>query len=155
MIDYKKLRRINPEAARQAVLDYLASAGGNIAATARAFGITRIVVYDILARARAGNLADQDRAPRRRPNQTPPELENRIIAARNRTGLGYERLSRYLAERGVYVPWSTIRNVLKRNRHRLDPPSRLRQRAEATVKRLKQDKRPPVGAMLERFRSYR
>ena len=34
-IDYEQLRRINPEAARQAVLDYLESTGGNISQTAK------------------------------------------------------------------------------------------------------------------------
>src|SRR3972149_4188830 len=33
-IDYKRLRRINPQAARQAVLEYLASANGRAAAPA-------------------------------------------------------------------------------------------------------------------------
>jgi hypothetical protein len=50
-IDYKRLRSINPQTARLAVLEYLDSADGNVAATARAFGITRPVVYNILAKA--------------------------------------------------------------------------------------------------------
>jgi transposase-like protein len=60
----KRLRRINAEAARRAVLDYLASAHGNIAATARAFGITRPVVYKILAKSRSGDLRDRPKTPR-------------------------------------------------------------------------------------------
>ena len=56
-IDYKALRRINPVAARQAVLDYLASCNHNVAETARAFGITRPVVYAI-QRKQAGDLQD-------------------------------------------------------------------------------------------------
>jgi transposase-like protein len=130
MIDYKNLRRINPEAARQAVLDYLDSTGG-VSATARIFGINRSVVYDIQRRARDGNLADRSHAPHRQPNRTPKRTENRVIAARNRTGFGYRRLRRYLAARGLDMPLSTIRKILKRHRHRLDPPSRLRARAEA------------------------
>jgi hypothetical protein len=43
-IDYKQLRRINPEAARRAVLDYLRSSGHNIAKTAAVFGINRPVL---------------------------------------------------------------------------------------------------------------
>ncbi len=40
-IDYKALRKINPEAARQAVLEYLASSSHNIAATARGTKVGR------------------------------------------------------------------------------------------------------------------
>ena len=130
MIDYKKLRRIDPETARQAVLDYLASVDGNVSAAARAFGVQRSVVYDIQRRARAGTLADRSRRPHRQPNKTPPRVESRVVAARNRTGLGNRRLSRYLAGHGLHVPPSTISAILARNRGRLDPPSLLR-RAEA------------------------
>ena len=58
-IDYKQLRGINPEAARQAVLDYLESIGGNILHTAKVFGINRCVVYDILRKKAAGDLSDR------------------------------------------------------------------------------------------------
>ena len=126
VIDYKRLRAVSPEAARQAVLGYLDHAGGNVAATARAFGINRTVVYDIRARARAGSLADRPRTPHRQPFKTPRRVENRVVAARNRTGLGYQRLSAYLAARGLHLPWSTIRNILQRNRGRLKPVRRRR-----------------------------
>ena len=126
LIDYKKLRRIDPEAARQAVLDFLASHAGNVSATARAFGIGRSVVYDIVRRARQGNLADRSRTPHHQPAKTPASVETRVIAARNRTGFGYKRLSAYLAGRGLDIPWSTVRNILRRNRHRLVPLPRRR-----------------------------
>jgi transposase-like protein len=123
VIDYKNLRRIDPEAARRAVLDYLSSVDGNVSATARAFGIQRSVVYDIQRRARDGNLADRSYVPHRQPFKTPRRVESRVVAARNRTGLGNRRLSRYLAERGLHVSPGTIRNILARNRDRLDPRS--------------------------------
>jgi transposase-like protein len=145
MIDYKNLRRINPEAARQAVLNYLHSSGG-VSATARIFGINRSVVYDIQRRAREGDLADRSHAPHRQPARTPKRTENRVIAARNRTGFGYKRLRRYLAERGLDMPLTTIRKILKRNRHRLDPPSRLRARAAAILAREAAAKNPPMDA---------
>jgi DNA invertase Pin-like site-specific DNA recombinase len=44
-INYKVLRKINPEAARLAVIEYLST---NISEAARIFGIQRTVVYDIL-----------------------------------------------------------------------------------------------------------
>ncbi len=153
LIDYKNLRRINPEAARQAVLDYLGSARGNVSAAARAFGIQRAVVYDIQRRARAGSLADRSSTPHRQPFKTPPRVENRVVAAKNRTGLGNRRLSRYLAGRGLYVPPSTIRNILTRNRHRLDPTSLLRRRAEARQPRPERQEDPQ--AFLQRLRAFR
>ena len=55
-IDYKKLREINPEAARKAVLEYLMTNNHNIANTARVFGINRTVVYDILRKEKEGDL---------------------------------------------------------------------------------------------------
>src|SRR3972149_4476056 len=122
-IDYKRLRRINPQAARQAVLEYLASAHGNVAATARAFGITRPVVYDILAKARSGDLGDRPKIPRHQPRKTPAEVEERVIAAKNLTHLGPKRLSLYLAKyEDLHLSWATIRNILGRNRHRLTIP---------------------------------
>lgn len=150
MIDYKKLRQIDPEAARQAVLDYLASVGGNVSATARAFGINRSVVYDILFRSRAGSLSDRSRVPLRQPTKTPQRIENRVIAAKNRT----QRLSQYLALRGLHVPWSTVRNILNRNRQRLDPPSRLRSRAQAR-RRHPDSEQDSAETTLQRSRSFR
>jgi DNA-binding NtrC family response regulator len=50
-IDYKTLRNVNPEAAREAVLEYLKTNGGNKADAAKAFGINRTVLYDILKEA--------------------------------------------------------------------------------------------------------
>jgi transcriptional regulator of acetoin/glycerol metabolism len=41
-------RKINTEAARQAVLEYLKTNGGNVTDAARIFGINRSAVYDIL-----------------------------------------------------------------------------------------------------------
>jgi len=156
LIDYKKLRRIDPGTARQAVLDLLASVDGNVSAAARAFGIQRSVVYDIQRRARAGNLADRSRRPHRQPFKTLPRVESRVVAARNRTGLGNRRLSRYLAEHGLHVPPSTISAILARNRDRLDPPSLLR-RAEARHTRPERNqqaqRREELRAERERLRA--
>ncbi len=48
LINYKELRKISLKTARQSVIEYLKSTGHNISATAKAFGINRSVVYDIL-----------------------------------------------------------------------------------------------------------
>jgi hypothetical protein len=78
-IDYKQLRKINPEAARRAVLEYLRSNGHNISQTALVFGINRTVIYDILRKERGGNLKDRSRAPRNQPRRTPALLEDKVI----------------------------------------------------------------------------
>jgi hypothetical protein len=41
LTDYKPLRKINIQVARQAVIEYLKANGRNISQAARAFGITR------------------------------------------------------------------------------------------------------------------
>jgi len=47
-IDYKQIRKINPEAARRAVIEYLRTNGHNISQAALIFSINRTVVYDII-----------------------------------------------------------------------------------------------------------
>ena len=119
-IGYKQLRKINPMAARMAVLEYLRTNGGNIAGTARVFGINRPVVYDILKKERDGDLSDRPRVPKHQPNKTPDEIEDKVIEAKNKTRLGPERLSRYLLKyEEVHVPAGTIRHILRRNKHRI------------------------------------
>jgi len=119
-IDYKQLRKINPQAARQAVLDYLQSTGGNISRTAKAFSINRCVVYDILKKQASGDLSDRPRIPKHQPNKTPLEIEKKVITAKNKTRLGPIRLSLYLSKyEQVHVPPGTIRHIIRRNRHLL------------------------------------
>jgi len=119
-IDYKVLRRVNPEAARLAVVEYLESCQRNITATARAFGITRPVVYDIVKRHQEGDLTDRSWAPKHQPQKTPAPIEEAVVAAKNKIRLGPQRLSIYLAKyQGLRVPYGTIRHILRRNRHRL------------------------------------
>jgi transposase len=133
-IDYKTLREINPEAARKAVLEYLKTNGGNKAEAARVFGIRRKVVYDILKKAAEGDLRDRPKTPKHQPNKTPPEVEAKVIAARNKTNMGPERLSIYLAKyENLRVPPGTIRHILRRNRDQLEyatPPRRRREKRE-------------------------
>ena len=120
LIDYKQWRKINPQAARQAVLDYLKANGGNLAQCARAFGINRPVVYDILAKQREGQLADRSKAPHHQPRRTPAELEQPVIQAKNKTRLGPQRLSLWLGKYyQVGVPPGTIRHILRRNKDKL------------------------------------
>ena len=53
-IIYKTLRKINPVAARLALIEYLSTNKGNISDAARTFGIQRTVVYDILKKKKEG-----------------------------------------------------------------------------------------------------
>ena len=114
------MRRINPETARQAGLEYLKSNGGKIAQAARAFGINRPVVYDILRKRGEGDLTDRSKAPHRQPRKTPPQVAEKVIQARNKTRIGPERLSLHLSKyAGVTVPPGTIRHILRRNKEKI------------------------------------
>jgi len=120
-IDYKTLRKINPEAARIAVLEYLKTNGGNIASAARAFGINRPVVYDILRKEDEGDLKDRSKRPKNSPNKTPGEIEDKVIEIKNKTRLGPKRLSRHLKKyENIGVAAGTIRHILRRNKGRLN-----------------------------------
>ena len=130
-IDYKQLRKMSPEAAREAVLQYLDTNGGNKADAARVFGITRPVVYDILMKQAEGDLRDRSREPKRQPNKTPPEIEEQVVQAKNTTRKGYRRLSRHLKDyEGINVPPGTVRNILRRNKHKLTHPAPKRHKRE-------------------------
>jgi putative transposase len=119
-IDYKALRKVNAEAARKAVLEYV-KVEGSISKGARMFGITRAVVYDILRKEQEGDLRDRSRAPKHQPGKTSAIVEDKVIELKNRTHLGPERLSYYLGKyEGMVMPAGTIRHILARNRHRLE-----------------------------------
>lgn len=119
-IDYKTLRRVNPQAARQAVLEYLKTNRGNIADAARVFGINRPVVYDIKRKLNEGDLTDRSKAPKYQPGKTPVKTEDKVIAAKNKTRLGPKRLSIYLAKHEkISVPYGTIRHILRRHKSRI------------------------------------
>jgi len=119
-IDYKELRKTSPEAARMAVVEYWKSNGAHVAATARLFGINRCVVYDILRKWSQGDLRDRAKTPHHQPNKTPAEIEEQVIASKNKTGLGPQRLHHYLQQyERLSVPAATIRHILRRNKHRL------------------------------------
>lgn len=120
--DYKQLRKINPEAARKAVLEYLEKNNHNISDAAAFFGINRTVVYDIIRRANSGNLKDRSRVPKIQPRKTPREIENTIIEVKNKTQLSPKKLAEYLKKNeGLEIPTGTIRHILKRaeKNHRL------------------------------------
>ncbi len=69
-IDYKQLSKVNPEAARFAVLGYLKTNNHNISQTAQIFGINRAVVYNILRKENEGDLKDHPRTPHHQHKRT-------------------------------------------------------------------------------------
>ena len=106
--DYKELRKINPEAARRTVLDYLKSNNHNISNAAATFGINRTVVYDIIKRSNEGNLKDKPRVPKSQPRKTPQEIEHKIIEIKNKTQLRPKKLAEYLKKyEGLSIPTGT------------------------------------------------
>ena len=120
IINYKQLRKISPEAARTAVLNYLFSNSHNVTQTARTFGLQRMVVYDIIKKSKKGNLQDRSKAPKVVQNRTSQHIIEKIIEAKNKTGFGPKRLFDYLQLRyGLYVAYGTIRSILRRNEHRI------------------------------------
>ena len=119
-IDYKQLRRLNPAAARLAVLEYLKTNGGNVSATASVFGINRPVIYDILRKQDSGDLNDRSKTPHHQPGKTASLTEDKVVEFKNKTHLGPKRLSRHLKKyEGVVVAPGTIRHILRRNKNRL------------------------------------
>jgi transposase InsO family protein len=84
----------------------------------KAFGITPPTGYLWCRRAReAGSvtaLAERSRRPRTSPHQTPTELEEAVVALRQRYGWGARKLRVLLAEQGSCLPEVTINRILKR-----------------------------------------
>lgn len=114
-IDYKQLRKIDPEAARRTVIDFLETHNHNISKAALVFGINRSVVYDIIRKAEEGDLEDRPRVPKYQPTRTPQDIEDRVIKVKKETRLGAERLSHYLKEReGLSIPVGTLRHIIRR-----------------------------------------
>ena len=130
-IDYKALRKINPEAARMAVLEYFKTSGGKVTDCARVFGIQRPVVYDIIAKNKEGNLCDRSKAPKTCPTQTPATVEDKVLEVKNKTHLGPKRLSIYLAKyENLTVAYGTIRHILRRNKNRITYKVKGRRKGE-------------------------
>lgn len=99
-----------------------ASVGGaNISALCRAFDISRRIGYKWLGRYQregAAGLEPRSRRPHHSPEQTPTELEARVVAARQRHPTwGARKLRAWLAEQGVdgLPAASTIHAILGRH----------------------------------------
>lgn len=119
-LDYQELRGISPKAARRAILQILASLNGNIAATAKTLGTTRVTVYKALKKAKEECLDDASRSPRVVHNKTSSDIEKKVIDIKNLTNYGPLRIKEELWERhGITLSHHTIRNIIRRNRGKL------------------------------------
>jgi len=90
-------------------------AGGPVEAVARAQGVSRATAYPWWKRYRTGGwagLRDRPCTPHRQPRRTPPEVEARILAARQQSGDGPLVLGAKLG-----LPASTVGKVLRRRGH--------------------------------------
>ena len=97
----------------------------------RQFGISRPTGYRWLHRyeetGRFGMLVDRSRRPHHSPNQTPPEVEERVIELRQEYGWGGKKLRVKLAEEGLNLSIATVNRIIKRNglvdRREAHPPA--------------------------------
>ena len=103
----------------------------------RRHGVSRRIGYKWVGRYEQGGLGalqDRPRAPQRHPNQTPPEIEQRILDLRGaHSRWGPTTLKAVLERQDDGVDWparSTIGNLLERNG--LTVPRRRRPRAAPT-----------------------
>ena len=131
-ISYKELRKTSPEAARKAVLEYLKTNGGNVSETAAIFGVNRTVIYDILRKQTEGDLKDRSKIPINQPKKTSKELEDLVVAIKNLTNLGPQRLCDYILDyHQTKLYPGTIRHILSRNKSLLKRKINYIRRKEA------------------------
>ena len=114
-MDYQALRKISPEAARTAVLQYLSSGNSNISQCAKAFGIQRAVIYDILSR-KNDDLKDKSKKPYKIANKTSEKVELMVISLKQQTNFGPKRLLKVLKNHRLNIPYGTLRGILRRNK---------------------------------------
>ena len=116
-LEYRDLRTISPRAARQAILQILATNKGNVASTARILHTTRVTIYKALKRKRMKNLDDISTAPHVVKNKTEVSIEEKVVKLKKKTNYGPLRLKEELKEtEGIILSPHTIRNIIRRNK---------------------------------------
>jgi transposase len=91
---------------------------GSFGETARRWQTSRHVVRKWVHRYEAeGETGLQDRShrPHTSPGQTPPEIEERVMEAWEKTRYGHRRLAHYLARQGLELSPHTIHHILRRH----------------------------------------
>lgn len=116
-LSYHELKKISPQAARQAILSIYESVGKDVAKTARILNTTRPTIYLALRKKGGGNLHDLSRAPHTVANKTPASIEQKVIALKEKINYGPLRLAEELKlQDNITLPISTIRNIVRRNK---------------------------------------
>lgn len=116
-LNYRELRNISSRAARQAIIQILATNRGNVASTARMLHTTRKTVYKALHKQKHKNLDDVSTAPHKVPNKTRGDIEEKVVALKKKTNFGPLRLKDELWEaHGLTLSSHTIRNIIRRNK---------------------------------------
>jgi len=112
-VTYAELRKLNPAAARQKLLEAHATLH-SIRKVADTFQTTRNVVRKAMRRFKQhgpSGLDDLSRRPHKFPKKTSDALEAMVAQARKRTGFGPLRLHH---SSKIPLPPSTIRNIIRR-----------------------------------------
>jgi len=135
-LEYKELRKISPKAARQAILQILKSTKSNVTETARILHTTRRTIYKAIKKKEDNDLNDTSTAPHTITNRTPDEIEEKVIEVKSKTNYGPLRLKDELLSRyGITLSHHTIRNIVRRNRNKVQ---------KKHVKRTRRSSRPFV-----------
>lgn len=124
---YREVYAMNRvEARRRLVQTYQRTR--NYSETARLWHTSRHVVRKWVRRhQKLGDAAlrDRSRRPHHTPRQTPPEIEQQVLDAREKTRYGRQRLAIYLERQGLHLSPYTIRHILRRHR---PPQKRVRRK---------------------------
>ena len=119
-LSYHELRKISPEAARQAVCSVHASVGRDVSETARILHTSRPTVYLALRKKQDRSLCDTSRAPHTVANKTPSEIEQKVLTLKEKINYGPERLAEEMKlQHNVVISVSTVRNIVSRNRDKI------------------------------------
>jgi transposase len=119
-LDYAELREISPQAARRAILQVLKATGGNVTETARLLSTTRRTIYKAVKKKDDGDLDDSSTAPTTVHNRTSSDIEEKVIAIKQKTRYGPIRIADELLEmHGITLSTHTIRNILRREKKKL------------------------------------
>src|SRR6185436_20463387 len=93
--------------------------GTNFSQLCQRFGISRKTGYKWRGRYREGGVAeltDQSRRPQHSPRQSEPELEQQVLAVRDRYGWGARKIKTCLEREGQGpVAKSTVHKILRRH----------------------------------------
>jgi len=114
---YREVYAMNAEEARRRLIQTYTETG-SISETARRWHTSRQVVRKWVRRFQAeglDGLKDRSRRPHHSPRQTPAEIEQQVVQAREETRYGRERLALFLQTQGIFLSPNTIRHILRRN----------------------------------------